>query len=143
MSHPRPQSVPAAAPPPGYPAPAVYPGGHLPPSGSVPHAYSAPPAGYPAPHEYATPHGARRFHIVLRKHTGLVVMGINQAYRFTGTFEECQRAYRAAQLHNLLAGWWGVASLLVWNWVTMLRNETAMRDLRRLAAQPPGPCGQP
>ena len=143
MSHPRPQGVPAAAPPPGYPAPAVYPGGHLPPSGSVPQAYSAPPAGYPAPHGYVTPHGGRRFHIVLRKHTGLVVIRINQAYRFTGTFEECRRAYRAAQLHNLLAGWWGVASLLVWNWVTIVRNETAMRDLRRLAAQPPGPCRQP
>jgi len=176
MSHPRPQGVPAAAPPPGYPAPPVYPGGHLPPSGYVPQDYSAPPTGYPAPHgysvpqgyaappagypvpprypsaptgghpaphEYAIAHGARRFHVVLRKHTGLIVMGINQAYRFTGTFEECQRAYRAAQMHNLLAGWWGVASLLVWNWVTMLRNENAMRDLRRLAAQPPGPCGQP
>ncbi|MBV8346736.1 MAG: hypothetical protein JOZ49_04105 [Mycolicibacterium sp.] len=161
MSHPRPQGVPAPAPPPGYPAPAVYPGGHLPPSGSVPHAYSAPPAGYPAPHGYsapqgyaappagypvphecATPHGARRFHIVLRKHTGLMVMWINHGYRFTGTFEECQRAYRAAQTHNLLAGWWGVVSLLVMNWVTMLLNWTAMRDLRRLAAQPPGPYGQ-
>ena len=175
MSHPRPQGVPTATPPPGYPVPAAHPGGYLPPSGSVPRVYSAeptgyavppgysapqeyavPPAGYPllpgypstpaggypAPHGYATADGAQRFHVVLRKHTGLVVIGINQAYRFTGTFEECERAYRAAQTHNLLAGWWGVASLLVWNWVAILRNEAAMRDLRRLAAQPPG-SGQP
>ncbi|WP_181447507.1 hypothetical protein [Mycolicibacterium vulneris] len=61
----------------------------------------------------------------------------NQTYTVTGTFAQCEAALRNALLHNLLAGWWSVASVLIWNWVTLLENHSARKHLHRQAAQAP------
>jgi hypothetical protein len=80
--------------------------------------------------------GPERYFIKLHKHTGLVVLMLRQTYNFSGTLPECERAYRAAQTHNLLAGWWGFLSALVFNWIAIFSNVSAINKLRRLAQQP-------
>ncbi|OBG66745.1 hypothetical protein A9X05_08525 [Mycobacterium sp. E3298] len=70
----------------------------------------------------------------VRKHTGAVILMFNQAYTVTGTLAQCEAALDNALLHNLLAGWWSLASVLVWNWVALLENHNARKHLRRQAA---------
>lgn len=79
----------------------------------------------------------RQFTLRLTEHIGAVVMFQQRSYTFTGTLEQCESAYRSAQTHNLLAGWWSVLSLLVMNWAALISNWTAIRQVRRQAAQPP------
>lgn len=78
----------------------------------------------------------RQFSLPLTEHIGAVVMFQQRTYTFTGTLEQCERAYRSAQTHNLLAGWWSVLSLLAMNWAALISNWTAIRQVRRLAEQP-------
>ncbi|WP_156687320.1 DUF2510 domain-containing protein [Mycobacterium sp. Marseille-P9652] len=80
----------------------------------------------------------RRFSVTLCKHTGAVILWHHQRYTFTGTLEQCEAEYRRAQTHCLLAGWWSLVSALVMNWVALISNFSAIRGVRRLAAQPPG-----
>ncbi|OBF63340.1 hypothetical protein A5753_12565 [Mycobacterium sp. 852002-51971_SCH5477799-a] len=82
----------------------------------------------------------RQFTLRLTEHIGAVVMFQQRTYTFTGTLEQCERAYRSAQTHNLVAGWWSVLSLLAMNWAALISNWTAIRQVRRLAGQPP-PAG--
>jgi hypothetical protein len=137
-------SVPAVQPPVPAPAPAVQP-----PNSARPDWYPD-PAGSgrlryftgsewtdhfsPAPHLAQTP-GAGRYFIKLHKHTGLLVLMLRQSYGFEGTLEQCEQAYRAAQTHNLLAGWWGVLSALVFNWIAIFSNVSAINGVRRAARQ--------
>lgn len=51
----------------------------------------------------------------------------------SGTLAQCEQAYRQAQTHNLVAGWWSFISVLLLNWVALLSNTSAMSHLRRLA----------
>ncbi|MGD1172240.1 hypothetical protein ACKUVQ_03580 [Mycobacterium seoulense] len=102
---------------------------------SAPHpAYRQPYAPWQA--NYPSPPGNQPlFRVRIRKHTGAVVLVFNQTYTVTGTFAQCEAALHDALLHNLLAGWWSVASILGWNWIALLENHTARRNLRRQAAQ--------
>jgi hypothetical protein len=79
---------------------------------------------------------SRRFQIVLRKHTGILVLMRTQTIRLQGTLEQLEAAYRSAQRHNYVAGWWGVLSLLCMNWIAILSNRSAMASIRQLAAAP-------
>lgn len=47
----------------------------------------------------------RQFSIRLTEHIGAVIFWQQRSYAFTGTLDQCERAYRTAQTHNLLAGW--------------------------------------
>jgi hypothetical protein len=67
----------------------------------------------------------------------LIVMR-TQTFTVKGTLEQCEAAYKKAQLHNLLAGWWGLISMLVMNWIVIFGNMSAMSKLRALAAAPSG-----
>jgi hypothetical protein len=78
----------------------------------------------------------RQFSLPLTEHIGAVIMFAQRTYTFTGTLEQCERAYRSAQTHNLLAGWWSVLSLLAMNWAALISNWTAIRQVRRQAEQP-------
>jgi hypothetical protein len=140
----------------GYRQPTCYP--H--PVAAAP-AYPQPPqvparwAAHPAPWStYPTRYAAgdqRLFVVRVTKHTGLVMGWLSQRYTVTGTFAHCEAAIRQAQRYNLLAGWWSVASLLVWNWVALLENTSARTALRRQAAATGpaygpgsrGQCGRP
>jgi hypothetical protein len=102
-----------------------------------PSAYPGQPISYPPPH--AGGH-QRLFQVRLRKHTGLVMAWYSQSYTVTGTFAQCEAAIRDAQQYNLLAGWWSVGSLVVWNWVALVGNFNARKTLRRHATQPYSAC---
>lgn len=75
------------------------------------------------------------FYLKLRKHTGMVLLFQQQTYTIAGTVEQCQAAYRDAQIHNLAAGWWSLASVLFWNWFALIANARAMNDVRTMAKQ--------
>jgi hypothetical protein len=92
-----------------------------------------------APYGLRHPVQPARFLITLRKHTGMILIMRTQTLRVQGTLEQCEAAYRDAQMHNLLAGWWGLISMLVMNWVAIFGNMSAISDVRRLAASPPAP----
>jgi hypothetical protein len=81
----------------------------------------------------------RRFQLKLRKHTGMLVIMRSQTFVVTGSLEECEAAYRRAQTHNFVAGWWGVFSFLFMNWIAILGNRSAIAELRRIAAAPAAP----
>ena len=93
-------------------------------------------AGYqPGPAVYPTD-AARRFQIKLRRHTGAVLLWQQRTYVVTGTVEECERAYRAAQVYNLTVGWWSPLSIVVMNWVALFSNMSAMHHVRHIAKRP-------
>ncbi|WP_374023299.1 hypothetical protein [Mycobacterium sp. HNNTM2301] len=108
----------------GHPRPHVYPHPYPP-------AHCASRPGYPPP---PPPGDQPLFAVRVRKHTGAVILMFNQTYTVTGTLAQCEAALDNALLHNLLAGWWSVASVLIWNWVTLLENHNARKHLRRQAA---------
>jgi hypothetical protein len=84
------------------------------------------------------------FRVRLTKHTGLLMVFINETYTVTGTLEQCEAAIRQAQLHNMLAGWWSITSVLVMNWAALFENLSARKALRRQANQhTPAPRGVP
>jgi hypothetical protein len=86
----------------------------------------------------------RRFSVTLREHTGAVVLWLQRTFTFTGTLEQCEQAYRKAQLHCLLAGWWGLVSLFLMNPIALVCNYSAIRRVRALARQGPAPyAGNP
>ncbi|OBG57532.1 MULTISPECIES: DUF2510 domain-containing protein [unclassified Mycobacterium] len=85
----------------------------------------------------------RQFSVRLIEHIGAVIFWQQRSYAVTGTLEQCERAYRSAQTQNLLAGWWSLLSLLVLNWVALVSNWNAMRQVRKLAALPPGAAHVP
>ncbi|MGE2818023.1 hypothetical protein ACQI5H_23200 [Mycobacterium heidelbergense] len=65
-----------------------------------------------------------------------MVAWYSRTYTVTGTFAQCEAAIQEAQLYNVLAGWWSLGSLVVWNWVALVTNFSARKTLRRVAAQP-------
>lgn len=78
------------------------------------------------------------FRVRVMKHTGALMLWINQSSTVTGTFSQCEAAIRAAQLHCLLAGWWSPVSALLMNWIALFVNVSARRALLRDAAQARG-----
>lgn len=76
------------------------------------------------------PHPDPQYRIQLTKHTGILFLWTNETRTYTGSYAELLKVYERVQQHNYLAGWWSIASLLVWNLVTILNNRRAMRRLR-------------
>jgi hypothetical protein len=73
-----------------------------------------------------------------------VIFWHQQTVRYTGTLSQCEQAYRDAQTHCLLAGWWSLASIVVFNWIALFSNMNAIRKVRNLAKDPQGlPHQQP
>jgi hypothetical protein len=91
------------------------------------------------------------FAIGLLKHTGALIFWQQQTVRFTGTLQQCEKAYRDAQTHCLLAGWWSPLSAFLMNWIALFSNISAIGKVRKLAQHPPltppgwyaDPSGQP
>jgi hypothetical protein len=90
------------------------------------------PAPYVQPH---SPSGEPLYQVTVTRHTGLLIMWWNQRNTITGTYAQCEAAIDDARTYCLIAGWWSLASLLVWNWVSLVQNASARRSLRQLVAQ--------
>ena len=52
-----------------------------------------------------------------------------------GTYAQCDAALRSAQTQNLIVGWWSLLSILVLNWVALVHNANARKQLNRDAQQ--------
>jgi hypothetical protein len=115
------------APQPGY-AQAGYPQpGYAQPGYAEP-GYTQP--GYPQPGSHGPVYQAR-----FRKHTGMIILAQWRDVTVTGSYEQIRQAYRAAQTHNLLAGWWGLISFFVYNWIALIGNISEMGRIKQLARQ--------
>lgn len=102
-----------------------------------------PPGPYPQPAATGYPNSAPLFRISLLRHTGALIFWQQHTVRHTGTLEQCEQAYKDAQTHCLLAGWWSLASLVVLNWIALFSNMHAIRQVRSLAQNPQAPAWQP
>jgi hypothetical protein len=80
------------------------------------------------------PPGEPVFQVTVTKHTGGLFFWYNQRRTVTGTYAHCEAAIKQAQLHNLLVGWWSIASLLL-NPIALSRNASARKALRQQAEQ--------
>jgi hypothetical protein len=69
----------------------------------------------------------------LKRHTGMLLMSQTRTLTVRGTLEQVQAAYRSAQTHNLLAGWWGVISLFILNPVALIGNAHQWTRVKRAA----------
>jgi len=128
------QGVPPYQQPPYYAPPGGPPYGQ---PGYGPTGYGAPGYG-PPPGAYGQ--GPRIFQIHLKKHTGMLIVMRTQNYLVRGTLEQCEAAYKDAQSHNLVAGWWGIFSFFIMNWIAILSNMSAMSAVRKLAMAPAYPA---
>ena len=73
------------------------------------------------------------FEARFKKHTGLLLIAQTRTFVVRGTLEQVKAAYKSAQTHNLLAGWWGIISLLVYNWIALIGNAHQMTRVKRAA----------
>ncbi|MET9328846.1 hypothetical protein [Tsukamurella sp. NPDC003166] len=87
---------------------------------------------YP-PRHYPNPPQGPVFQAKFRKHTGMIILAQWQDSYVTGSYADVRAAYRAAQTHNLLAGWWGLISLLVYNWIALIGNTSEMGRIKQQA----------
>jgi hypothetical protein len=114
---------------------------------SGPPSYSTAPGGSPTPavQPMSQPGAdeARVFRIRLKRHIGLVIAWSQRTVTYTGTLAECERAYREAQIFCLAAGWWSITSVVLFNWIALVSNMSAIGQVRRMAKQSPAsPAGQ-
>jgi hypothetical protein len=116
-----------------------YPYQYQPPGPAYPNPYVQPTQGhwntYP-PHAAPQPAAAGpTFQVRPMQHTGIVIVWLNRRYTVTGSFAQCEAAIKAAQRHNLVAGWWSFASVVLWNWIAIFTNINQRKQLHRNAAQ--------
>lgn len=83
------------------------------------------PRQHPA---YPPPPAVPVFTVRTVKHSGALIIWINQSYTVTGTYAQCQAAIDDARRHCLLAGWWSIGSLL-WNPIALAANSNARKSL--------------
>ncbi|HEY3504953.1 MAG TPA: hypothetical protein VGN37_19485 [Actinocatenispora sp.] len=69
------------------------------------------------------------------KHTGMLIWWQQSTTTHTGTFEQITKAYTGAQTHNLLAGWWSISSVVVFNWWAIFRNMYEYHKVKKAAGQ--------
>ncbi|MEM6104709.1 DUF2510 domain-containing protein [Mycobacterium sp. 050272] len=81
----------------------------------------------------------RRFSVRLHEHTGIVFFWVQRSITCTGTLEQCEKAYRDAQRHCLVTGWWGLVSFFLMNPIALISNYTAIRRVRAQAKEAPAP----
>jgi hypothetical protein len=75
-----------------------------------------------------------RYRVGLTKVTSVIFLTSRRSAVHTGTLAELEKAARAAMIHNLLLGWWGIPFGLIWTPMTLVRNSNNMKTIRALAA---------
>lgn len=75
-----------------------------------------------------------RYRVGLTKVTSVIFLSSRRSTVYTGTLEQLEKAARAATVHNLLLGWWGIPFGLIWTPMALVRNSNNMKTVRALAA---------
>ncbi len=81
---------------------------------------------------------ARLYRVRLTKVSSFIFMTRQSHTTYTGTVEQLAATARSVRTHNLLLGWWGIPFGLIWTPTALARNAKGMRQVRELAARPPG-----
>ncbi len=106
-----------------------------------PHPNWNPPPGQgypnPYPHQYPARPAAPGpvFQVRPIKLTGKLIAWYNRRVTVTGTLAECEAAIKSAQVHNLVAGWWSLGSVILWNWIAIVTTARERKRLHQSAAQ--------
>jgi len=80
------------------------------------------------------PTGAlQQYRLRVIRHAGMLLAWQQTTRLYTGTYEQCMAEYDKAQQHNLLFGWWSIASILFFNWFALISNSRAAGQLRKIA----------
>ena len=78
---------------------------------------------------------AKQYHLRIIQHTGMLLAWHQSTRQYVGTYEQCLAEYEKAQRHNLLFGWWSIASILFFNWYALIANSRAAGQLRQIAGR--------
>lgn len=89
------------------------------------------PFQQPNGHAYPPPPQVPMFRVTTMSHIGALVFWYNQRRVVRGTYEQCDAALRSAQTQNFIVGWWSLLSILLLNWIALLHNSAARRQLKR------------
>ena len=84
---------------------------------------------------YPPPPQVPIFQVSVMTHTGLLILWFNQRKTVTGTYQQCDAAIKAAQTHCLLLGWWSFLSILFMNWISLVHNINARKQLNTQVQQ--------
>jgi pimeloyl-ACP methyl ester carboxylesterase len=71
------------------------------------------------------------YSVVVRSHTGLLIIGLTKWRTVTGSAQQLEDALRQSQLHNWVLGWWSWYGW-IFNLLSIRHNGKARRELRRL-----------
>jgi hypothetical protein len=74
-----------------------------------------------------------KYSVVVRRHTGLLIIGLTKWRTVTGSPEQLDEELRRDQRHNWILGWWSWYGWLL-NLLAIRHNNKARRELRRLVA---------
>lgn len=106
---------------------------------SNPSQYGNPQAN-PFPYGAPTPQwqggyspGPAMYTAVFRKQTGMLIVAQTTPVQTTGTYPEIRSAFWKAQTHCLVFGWWGVLSLLIYNWISLIQNMSELSRIKHAA----------
>jgi hypothetical protein len=76
----------------------------------------------------------QHFRVSLTKVTSMVILTQQRRTVYTGTLDQLEKAAKAAMVHNLTLGWWGIPVGLIWTPIALVRNARNMKKIRALAA---------
>jgi hypothetical protein len=86
--------------------------------------------------ETPAPTGApQQYRLRVIRHTGLLLAWQQSTRQYVGTYEQCLAEYGKAQQHNLIFGWWSIASILLFNWIALISNSRAAGQLKKIAGK--------
>jgi hypothetical protein len=77
--------------------------------------------------------GEQQYKVETAKHTGMLVLYLNQQSAFTGTYEQCRAQIKRSLIHCVVLGWWSILSLVFFNWLAIAQNLAALKYLNREA----------
>lgn len=74
-----------------------------------------------------------KYSVVVRSHTGLLIIGLTKWRTMTGTQAQLEGELRRSQRHNWILGWWSWYGWIL-NLLSIRHNIKARRELRGLVA---------
>jgi len=69
-----------------------------------------------------------------RKVTSVVFFSQRTGVKVTGGMDAHLKAYKAAQRHTAIFGWWGIPFGLIWTPMTLFNNKKMLRSVQALLA---------
>jgi len=77
--------------------------------------------------------GGNKYSVVVRRHTGLLIIGLSKWRAMTGTPNQLEQEFGRDQQHNWILGWWSWYGW-IFNLLAIRHNSKARQELRRLVA---------